>query len=328
MRKVLPGQQLFWNSDLPSFSSSFCSISDFLYGKNISTFVFGSGSSELTWFTLQNAYLQRCQLNLIMSYFTRAFLDGSKIFFSRSRRLRREKRREKTRTRARFVKFLGQASVSLAFFFLFSNQVLACNFQNNSLEPTIQEKSSFLVLLKKIAFCMIGLLALGAVSYVLSSRTVPYFIKLAPSLNKNIGSPVLDILPIAVVNTLPTGIDLIGISNKVSNKVRESLRVPYFLNSPFSSELSTLPQRIFEAIEFLGKVEADPLFSLKKYKNESYNIISLMARHIDSLTALVGENKEQLGLHSGKIILLNEAYNRVCSNNVKTCIRVLLLKAK
>ena len=50
-----------------------------------------------------------------------------------------------------------------------------------------------------------------------------------------------------------------------------------------------------------------------------------MASHIDSLTALVGDNK---GNHSTKIILLNEAYNRVCSKNITTCIRVLLLKAK
>ena len=305
MTPLITSQQISWNSDLPS-----CSISDFLYGKNMSTFVFDSGSSELAWFILQNTYLQRCQLNLVMSQFTKALLHGIKILSSSSsRRLRREKRKEKTR--ARFIKFLGQASVSLAFFFFSSNQVLACNLQNNSFEPTIQEKNSFLI--KKVAFCMISLLALGAVGYVLSSTTVPYFIKLAPSFKKSIVSPVIDILP--------TGLDVIGISNKGS----EFLRVPHFLSSPFSSDLSTLPQRIFEAIEFLGKVEAYPRFSLQKYKNESYNIMSLMASHIDSLTALVGDNK---GNHSTKIILLNEAYNRVCSKNITTCIRVLLLKAK
>lgn len=311
MKGVITSQQLYWNSDLPS-----CSISDFLYGKNIYTFGFDSGPSELAWFILQNAYLQRCQLTLVMSHFTKVLLHGNKIFSS-SRRLRREKRREKTR--ARFIKFLGQASVSLAFFFFSSNQVLACNSQNNSFEPTIEEKNSFLI--KKVAFCMIGLLALGAVGYVLSSTTVPYFIKLAPSVKKNIVSPVLDILPTVLVNTLPTGIDVIGISNKGS----EFLRVPHFLSSPFSSDLSTLSERIFEAIEFLGKVEAYHRFSLQKYSNESYNIMSLMVSHIDSLTALVGESK---GNHSTKIILLNEAYNRVCTKNLKTCIRVLLLKAK
>jgi preprotein translocase subunit Sss1 len=210
---------------------------------------------------------------------------------------------------------------------------LACNFQNNSPEflqnnlvkPTVQEKNAFLI--KKVAFWMIGLLAVGAVGYLVSSTTVPYFIKLAPSLKKNILSPVLDILPTAVVNKLPTGIDVIAITNKANN-LRESLRVPYFLSSPFSSDLTTLPERIYEAIEFLGKVEADQLFSLNKYKNESFTILSLMSRHIDSLTALVGESKGQLVMHSGKIILLNEAYTRVCNNNVVTCIRILFLKDK
>jgi hypothetical protein len=42
----------------------------------------------------------------------------------------------------------------------------------------------------------------------------------------------------------------------------------------------------------LGKVDADPLFSLKKYKDQSYTIMSLMDRYIDSLTALVADNKE------------------------------------
>jgi hypothetical protein len=61
-----------------------------------------------------------------------------------------------------------------------------------------------------------------------------------------------------------------------------------------------------EAIEFLGKVDGDPLFSLKKYKDQSYNIMSLMDRYIDSLTSLVGDNKEQLVLHFLKFLSFSE----------------------
>lgn len=323
--------------------SHFSSIDDFLSGKNISTFSFSSGSSQMAWVILQNNYLSMCHVNLVKDHIYASFFEhtNKKLIRSKAVRLRWEEKRrvilfefdnivrrskakslrrqEREARRAGFIRVLGQGSVTLAFFFFVSKPAFASDFQNNlmGLEPTLQEKKGLVV--KKVAILTLGILAVGVVGYVVSSRAVPYFIRLAPGLKKDLVSPILNILPTAALTT--TGIDVI------KGKGREFLRVPYFLTSPFSSDLTTISQRVSEAIEFLGKVNADPLFSLTKHKHESYNIMLLMDRHIDSLTALVVDNKEQLRLHSGKIILLNEAYQRLCTDNIRICLRILLSKA-
>jgi hypothetical protein len=213
--------------------------------------------------------------------------------------------------------------------------------QLNPVQPMIQAKKYLLI--KKVARWTVAGLALGTVgygTYVVSVKAMPYLLKLAPSFNKNIVPPILDVLP-----TLPPALPM------VLRSVDHFLEVPEFLTLPFSSQTSGFSQRIAQAIEFLGVVEAyHPRFSSKRFHKESYRIISLMSAYIDGLTqlaidnamsghinsinsghvtniktfnALVAENKATFLGHSGKMVLLSEAYSRICHLNLDICIRVL-----
>lgn len=283
------------------------SLSHCLYGEKLPAFVFGSAFSQMIWDTLENTLLQDCQEILLDIYrrkiaifFCRVFITyNASLKKSKKKRLAQEKRTARFKRAAGFVK--SGAGLTLTFFFLFSNQVSASDFQNNPIEPTLQEKRRLLI--AKAAILTVAVLALGTLGYVLSSRAMPYFMRLAPSLKKNLISPLLDVLPSLPI--LPSTLDVL-------EHVFEFLPVPSFLNIPFSSELSTLPERISQALEFLAVVEADPVFSLKRYKKKAFHIVSLMAGHIDDLTALVVENKGEFLGNSGKIVLLNEAFQRVC----------------
>lgn len=360
-----------------------------LLGKKVSTFVFGSSLNDMAWVSLHTDYSHPFQENFALAPSSNKSFDGSKRLRREKRRVRFVKFLRKTVRKAGLqagatVSFFFVSSREVFAVSENNSQNLPdynqgntssvpqkpYNPQNllqpevnsfraqlpqvnsfqpqfteltqlNPVQPMIEVKKHLLI--KKVARWTVAGLALGTVgygTYVVSVKAMPYLLKLAPSFNKNIVPPILDVLP-----TLPPALPM------VLRSVDHFLEVPEFLTLPFSSQTTGFSQRIAQAIEFLGVVEAyHPRFSSKRFHKESYRIISLMSAYIDGLTqlaidnamsghinsinsgqvtniktfnALVAENKATFLGHSGKMVLLSEAYSRICHLNLDICIRVL-----
>jgi hypothetical protein len=295
------------------FLGWFCSgeVKAFLFEIDPSRLAFESSSAQLAWFSLQQEHKKTSLVILIMnnpilrSFFMSRTAAVLSAFANSIAKTRQEE--ERARLMKRVLKVLSQGSVTMSLLFLFANKVSASDFpgnsfpngsfQNTPLELTVQEKQR--LLLKKVAFWSIAVGTLGAVGYVLSSRAVPYFIRLAPRLRETLVPPVLDIL--TVLPALP-GLEVL-----------EYIPVPSFLTGPFSQKVSTLGARIEEALDFFSVLDGHPAFPLQRYRLKSFEMLELMADHIDNLavlSALSGGDQ-----FKGKVSLLNDAFTNLCSKN-------------
>lgn len=187
----------------------------------------------------------------------------------------------------RVVKILSRTTLTLATLFLFSGQVLASDFTNDPNLEVIQVKKRLFI--KRVTLLSIAVLVLGTAGYVLSSRSVPLFGRLSPvlkNLNENVISPLGDVL--------------------------EFVTFPEFLKIPFSLDVNTLPTRINEVFDFLGVVDSNPAFLLKNHQYKALKVVTLMSQYIDSLTRLGVDNNFDFRANAGKMILVNEAFEKIC----------------
>lgn len=295
------------------FLGWFCSgeVKAFLFEIDESRLAFEPSSAQFVWFSLQQQHKKESLVILMVTnpILRSFFMSRTAAVLSAFANSIAKKRQEEERARLmkRVLKVLSQGSVTMSLLFLFANKVSASDFpgnsfpngsfQNTPLELTVQEKQR--LLLKKVAFWSLAVGTLGAVGYVLSSRAVPYFIRLAPRLRETLVPPVLDIL--TVLPVLP-GLEVL-----------EYLPVPSFLTGPFSQKVSTLGARIEEALDFFSVLDGHPAFPLQRYRLKSFEMLELMADHIDNLavlSALSGGDQ-----FKGKVSLLNDAFTNLCSKN-------------
>lgn len=290
-------------------------VQDFLSESDSSGLSLGSGYAQLAWLSLQHDHKKRCLLTLLgqnpflLTIYVAHHIAVSNNSFKKARQQKEEE--ERARLLNRVLTFLSQTSVTMTILFLFANKVSASDFPGNSfpnpngsfqnaplvLEPTVQEKQR--LLLRKVALLAVAVGTLGAVGYLLSSRAVPYFIRLAPRLKETLVPPVLDVL--TVLPALP-GLEIL-----------EFIPVPSFLTGPFSQRVSTLGVRIDQALDFFSVLEADPAFLLQRYRAKTFQMIELMADHIDNLAVLsVLSRQEEF---KPKMALLHDAFAHMCFKN-------------
>ena len=306
-------------------------VKDFLYGEDPSFVHFQSGCSQMAWIMLQNNHLQHSmetmradlvssrnfQIYTLYTYgvvFTVLKKATAKIRAETEAKKRREER-ERVAKVIGFVKVFSKTTVTMSLLFLFANKVSASDFpgnsfpsdfpgpfQNEPLPVIAQEKQR--LLLRNAVLLTLGIAALGGAGYLLSSRAVPYFVKLAPRLKEIKETWIPPV--IEVVTILPTLPDAF--------KVLDFVPVPKFLKIPFSQDLSTLSSRISETLEFFSVIEGDPLFTLERHRDKSFKLMELMSEHIDNLSVLARSADRETFVT--KVALLNEALMRVCAKNV------------
>lgn len=301
-------------------------VKDFFYGEDPSFVYFKSGCSQMAWIMLQNKHLQHSMetilADLVSSPDFQIYICCAcgAAFKKMSAKIRAEteakKRREERVAKViGFVKVFSKTTVTMSLLFLFANKVSASDFpgnsfpsdfpgpfQNEPLPVTAQEKQR--LLLRNAALFTLGIAALGGAGYLLSSRAVPYFVRLAPRLKEIKETWIPPV--IEVVTILPTLPDAF--------KVLDFVPVPKFLKIPFSQDLSTLSSRISETLEFFSVIEGDPLFTLERHRDKSFKLMELMSEHIDNLSVLARSADRETFVT--KVALLNEALMRVCAKNV------------
>ena len=294
----------------------------FLYGEDPSFAHFQSGCSQMAWIMLQNNHLQhsmeiiRADLVKFEIYRLYTYRVVFTVLKKATAKIRAKKRREERVAKViGFVKVFSKTTVTMSFFFLFANKVSASDFSGNSFPsdfpgpfqneplPVIAQEKQRL-LLRNAVLLTLGIAALGGAGYLLSSRAVPYFVKLAPRLKEIKETWIPPV--IEVVTILPTLPDAF--------KVLDFVPVPKFLKIPFSQDLSTLSSRISETLEFFSVIEGDPLFTLERHRDKSFKLMELMSEHIDNLSVLARSADRETFVT--KVALLNEALMRVCAKNV------------
>lgn len=226
--------------------------------------------------------LERGHLLHAQQLYLQIYLQRVLIFLNLKVNASKIVRRKKNKNR--LVKILSRTTLTVAILFLFSGQVLASDFPNDPNQAAIQAKKRLFI--KRVTLLSIAVLILGTAGYVFSSRSTPLFIRLSPLLKENVISPLVDVL--------------------------EFVAVPNFLKIPFSIDITTLSARINEVCDFLALVDSNPAFVLKNHQYKALQMVSLMSDYIDSLTKLGRDNKFDFRANAGKMILVNEAFERIC----------------
>lgn len=231
---------------------------------------------------LRSQLLRMHQLNLSLYFNQIIFLLNKKVKVCKKFRCKQNK--------IRIIKFLGQTSISMAVLVFFSAQVLAVDFPNDPAQAAIQEKKRLFI--KRLTLLSLAVVALGGVGYLLSNNSLPFFLRLSPSL-KDI--PVALVLPVLKV------LDVL-----------EFMPVPEFLKIPFSLDINTLSLRIAETFDFLVRLDSHPAFLLKNHQYKALKMVTLMSHYIDNLTALGRDNVFDFQANSGKLVLVNQVFEKIC----------------